>query len=85
VQNQPADIDAIIAEEQRVFARESLHEAWADAISEGVDNAILAEAAIATALEKIVADRGEEAARQLLDTMGRKLTAGAFDRDINIH
>ena len=45
MQDAPADIDAIIAEEQRSFARESLGEAWADAVSEGVDTAILADAA----------------------------------------
>lgn len=85
MQNRPADIEAMIAEEQRTFARESLGEAWADAVSEGVDTVILAEAAIATALEKIVGDQGEDAARELLKTMQDKLSTGAFDRDINYH
>jgi hypothetical protein len=85
VQDRPVDIDAMIAEEQRTFARESLGEAWADAASEGVDTVILAEAAIATALEKIVCDQGEDAARDLLTAMQEKLSNGAFDRDINYH
>ena len=85
MQDAPGDIDAIIAEEQRSFARESLGEAWADAVSEGVDTAILADAAIATALEQIVADKGEDAARALLDAMGERLTSGDFDRNINYH
>ena len=85
MQDAPADIDAIIAEEQRSFARESLGEAWADAVSEGIDTAILADAAIATALEQIVADKGEDAARALLDAMGERLTSGDFDRNINYH
>ena len=85
MQDAPGDIDAIIAEEQRSFARESLGEAWADAVSEGIDTAILADAAIATALEQIVADKGEDAARALLDAMGERLTSGDFDRNINYH
>ena len=85
MQDAPGDIDAIIAEEQRSFARESLGEAWADAVSEGVDTAILADAAIATALEQIVADKGEDAARALLEAMGARLTSGDFDRNINYH
>lgn len=85
MQDAPGDIDAIIAEEQRSFARESLGEAWADAVSEGVDTAILADAAIATALEQIVADKGEDAARALLESMGVRLTSGDFDRNINYH
>ncbi len=85
MQDQPADIDAIIAEEQLSFARESLGEAWADAVSEGVETAILAEAAIATALERIVSDQGEEAARKLIADMQTKLANGAFDRNINYH
>ncbi len=85
MQDTPHDIDAIIAEEQRIFARESLGEAWADAISEGVDTVILAEAAIGTALEKIVSQQGEEAAQKLLDDMQQKLANGAFDRSLNYH
>lgn len=85
MQDAPGDIDALIAEEQRSFARESLGEAWADAVSEGVDTSILADAAIATALEQIVADKGEDAARALLEAMGNRLTNGDFDRNINYH
>ncbi len=85
MQDAPGDIDAIIAEEQRSFARESLGEAWADAVSEGVDTAILADAAIATALEQIVADKGEDAARALLESISARLTSGDFDRNINYH
>jgi len=85
MQDAPGDIDALIAEEQRSFARESLGEAWADAISEGIDTSILADAAIATALEQIVADKGEDAARALLEAMGTRLTSGDFERNINYH
>ena len=85
MQDSTGDIEALIAEEQRSFARQSLGEAWADAVSEGVDPAILADAAIATALEQIVAEKGEDAAHSRLEAMASRLTSGDFDRNINYH
>ncbi|KAG1648813.1 hypothetical protein GQR58_029548 [Nymphon striatum] len=60
-----AELDEVIAQEKRVAAREMQSEAWADGIMEGIDCEILAEAAIATALEEVVRSDGEEAALAL--------------------
>lgn len=83
--NSVADIDVLIAEEQKNVALESVGEALAVSRSEGVDALVFAEAAIATALEGVVDDIGEDAAANLLDLMKEQLLSGAFLRARHVH
>ena len=46
------EMDEIIAREKRMAAMEFHSEAWADGTMEGIESTILADAAIATALEE---------------------------------
>jgi hypothetical protein len=85
MQDGPSDIDDLIFEEQKSFARESVGEAWAHARSEGVEQMAFADAAICTALEGVVREFGEQAADELLAAMKERLTAGIFEQDVRYH
>ena len=73
-----AELDEVIANEKRVAAREVHNEAWADGMMEGIEPNILADAAIATALEEVIRCEGEEAALELADTLRDRIIAGEF-------
>lgn len=73
-------LENAIATEKRRAAREMQTDAWADGLLEGIETEILAEAAIATALEEIVDENGEEAALEAIDQMRDRLMAGEFTR-----
>lgn len=75
-----AELDDVIAQEKRVAAREVHHEAWADGILEGIEADILADAAIATAIEEMIHLEGEDAALSLVDTLRDRIIAGEFSR-----
>ena len=61
------EMDEIIAREKRMAAMEFQLEAWADGVMEGIESTILADAAIATALEETIREQGEDAALALVD------------------
>lgn len=74
-----SDIDAMIREEKRLTAVESHSEAWADGISAGIEPEIMAETALATALEELLRVSGDEAALALLERMRERVEAGEFN------
>ncbi len=76
-----SDIDAMIREEKRLTAVESHSEAWADGISAGIEPEIMAETALATALEELLRVSGDEAAFALLDRMRERVEAGEFQQN----
>lgn len=72
------DMDEIIEREKRMVALEVHSEAWADGAMEGIDLNILADAAIATALEETIRELGEDAALQLVESLRERILAGEF-------
>ncbi len=79
------DIDEMIREHQRLTAIESQNAAWAEAEAWGVDPEIMAEAALAAALEALVRAGGEEAAMAMVDKMREKVLQGDFEPDQTRH
>jgi len=80
-----SDIDVLIREEKRLTAVESYEDAWAEGRAAGIEPDIMADAAIATALEELVRANGEAAALSLLERMRDRLVAGEFDRTTLVH
>ena len=78
------EIEEIIAREKRIAALEFHSEAWADGVLEGIDAEILADAAIATALEETIRVLGEEAALELVDSLRERIVAGEFTMNRSI-
>ncbi|MBE0691695.1 MAG: hypothetical protein IH590_01185 [Aquamicrobium sp.] len=80
-----SDIDQLIREEKRLTAVESYEDAWAEGRAAGIEPDIMADAAIATALEELVRANGETAALSLIERMRDRLVAGEFDPAQRIH
>lgn len=72
------DLDALVREEKRLTAVESHSEAWAEGLSAGIEPEIIAEAALATALEELLRSAGEEPALALIERMRDRVIAGEF-------
>ena len=80
-----SDIEVLIREEKRLSAVESYEDAWAEGRAAGIEPDIMAEAAIATALEELVRANGEAAALSLVEKMRDRLVAGDFNPTRPIH
>ncbi len=81
----PSEVEALIAEEKRLVALECHTEAWADAVSEGVEAEIVADAAISTALIELIRAEGEVRALEMIDDMRKRINAGDFTCDRMLH
>ncbi len=75
-----AELDEVIAQEKRVAAREMQSEVWAEGLLEGIEIDILADAAIATALEELIRIDGEDSALLLVENLRDRIIAGEFIR-----
>ncbi len=80
-----SDIDVLIREEKRLTAVESYEDAWAEGRAAGIEPDIMADAAIATALEELVRANGEAAALSLVERMRDRLVAGEFNPATVVH
>lgn len=80
-----SDIDVLIREEKRLTAVESYKDAWAEGRAAGIEPDIMADAAIATALEELVRANGEAAALSLIERMRDRLVAGEFNPATVVH
>ncbi len=74
-----SDIEVLIREEKRLTAVESYEDAWAEGRAAGIEPDIMADAAIATALEELVRTNGEDTALALIERMRDRLVAGEFN------
>jgi hypothetical protein len=74
-----SEIDALVREEKRLTAVESLTEAWADSASAGIEPEIIAEAALATALSEFMRSSDEMSALDLIDRIRERLIEGDFE------
>lgn len=75
-----SELEDAIAHEKRKAAREMQSEIWADGVLEGIETDILADAAMATALEELITEGGEDAALAAIDDMRQRIVAGEFTR-----
>lgn len=75
-----SELDDAIAHEKRQAAREMQSEIWVDGMLEGIETDILADAAMATALEELITEGGEDAALAAIDDMRQRIVAGEFTR-----
>jgi len=75
------DLDALVREEKRLTAAESHSEAWAEALSAGIEPEIVAEVALSTALSEVLRTSGEASVIALLDRMRERVVAGDFQQE----
>jgi hypothetical protein len=66
------------AHEQKRVALAHLHEAWAQALLEGIDGDCLAQACLFAALAELVTTYGEEAAAHFAEGLGTRIRKGEF-------
>ena len=85
MQGSANDIDAMIREEKRISATECHDEAWAAGLMAGIEPEIIAETAVAIALEELHRDSGEQAVLALLERMREQALNDGFDPDIQRH
>jgi hypothetical protein len=64
--------------EQKRAALGYLHEAWAEALLDGIDADCLAQACLFAAFTELVSTYGEEAAARYAEGLGKRLRNGEF-------
>lgn len=80
-QHSQAELEELIENEKRLAALEVHTEAWNDGLLEGIDASIMADAAIATALQETIALVGEDEALAMVDALRERLAAGEFTKN----
>ncbi len=73
------NLNAVIAEEQKLAAVEFQAEAWAGGISTGIDPEILAEVAFDTAIKYLLQNSSEKQVLKVLSHMHDKVVMGEFN------
>lgn len=81
IEQSQAELEELIENEKRLAALEVHIEAWNDGLLEGIDASIMADAAIATALEETISLVGEDEALAMIDTLRERLAAGEFTKN----
>jgi hypothetical protein len=64
--------------EQKQVALSYLHEAWTEALLEGVDGDCLAQASLFTALNELASTYGEEATAKFAEGLATRIRNGEF-------
>jgi hypothetical protein len=64
--------------EQKRAALGYLHEAWAEALHDGIDGDCLAQACLFTAFAELVSTYGEDATASYADGLGKRVRNGEF-------
>jgi hypothetical protein len=73
--------DPLPDHEQKRVALGYLHEAWAEALHEGIESDCLAQACLFTALAEFVTTYGEDAAAKFAEGLGARIRNGEFSLD----
>lgn len=73
------ELDELMQYEQRLEALRSHGEAWATGIRQGIDAAILADAALYTALHELIRSSGEQSALDLVEHLKHRILCGEFE------
>jgi hypothetical protein len=68
--------------EQKMAALSYLHEAWAEARLDGVDDDAMAQACLFTAFAELVSTYGEKAAAEYADALSTRIRNGEFTVDL---
>ncbi len=72
------DIDEMITHEKMQAALEYHSEAWAEAVSEGIEPEIMVDAALSMAIRETVRTLGEEGAEALVQSLIKRIAFGEF-------
>lgn len=70
--------DPMSDKDQKMVALGYLHEAWAEALHEGIDGDCIAQACLFSALTELVATYGEEATAKFTDGLSARIKQGEF-------
>ena len=68
--------------EQKMLALSYVHEAWAEARIDGVDDDCMAMSCLFAAFAELVSTYGEDAAAKYADTLGKRILNGEFSVDL---
>jgi len=70
--------DPLTDQEQKMAALSYVHEAWAEALHDGIDPDCIAQACLFSALSEFVATYGEDAAARFADGLAARIRRGEF-------
>lgn len=65
-------------QDQKMVALGYLHEAWAEALHDGIDGDCIAQACLFSALSELVTTYGEEATAKFTEGLSARIKAGEF-------
>jgi hypothetical protein len=75
--------DPKLDQEQKKVALGYLHEAWAEALLDGVDGDCMAQACLFAALSEMVSTYGEEAAARFTQGLASRIQNGEFSINLS--
>ena len=70
--------EAVPEHEQKRIALGFLHDAWTEALHDGIDGDCLAQTALFLAFAELIATYGEEPAARYADNLGQRIRNGEF-------
>jgi len=65
-------------QDQKMVALSYLHEAWAEAVHDGIDADCIAQACLFSALSELVTTYGEDATAKFTDGLSNRIKQGEF-------
>lgn len=75
--------EPVAEQEQKKVALTYLHEAWAEALLDGVEDDCMAQACLFAALADMVSTYGEEAAARYVEGLANRIQNGEFSVDMS--
>jgi hypothetical protein len=75
--------DPVAEQEQKKVALSYLHEAWAEALLDGVEVDCMAQACLFAALAEMVSTYGEDAAARYAEGLASRIHNGEFSIDLS--
>lgn len=73
----------IAEQDQKKVALTYLHEAWAEALLDGVEDDCMAQACLFAALAEMVSTYGEDAAARFVEGLSNRIHNGEFSVDLS--
>lgn len=70
--------DPMSDQDQKMVALGYLHEAWAEALHDGIDSDCIAQACLFSALSELVTTYGEDATAKFADNLSNRIKQGEF-------
>ncbi len=70
--------DSLSDHEQKMAALGYLHEAWVEALQDGIDGDCIAQACLFSALSELISTYGEEATSKFTDGLSARIKLGEF-------